>query len=575
MVSVALRQLRLFIIAVILCAIGVPAVAQPKRAGIFPLKDIRQGMRATGRTVFSGERVEDFQVEILGVLENIGPKQSLILARLSGGPLAQTGVMQGMSGSPVYMDGRLVGAVAMAFPFSKEPIAGIRLFDSSSLTANFEKPLPVSSMGSKLVNIATPVSFSGFTSAAIEHFAPQMRALGLEPMQGFSGGSSSGSAKQSPGRPIEPGSMISVQLISGDLSVGADGTVTSIDGNRIYAFGHRFLSVGATELPFARASVLALLPNLSSSFKISSTGEQLGTITADHSTAIAGELGRKPALVPLSITVNGPNGPTAYKMEMVNDNLLSPLLLQMALYSALDATERTLGTGTIRLRAKMEFQNNPVPVQIENMFAGDFNVPLQASLSTALPLAYALQNNADDLRLKKVDLVLDSYTEKKQMSIAQAWVSKREVHPGESVDVTALLVGDNGREFTKTLSYPVPIGAPLGTLYFTIADGTTMNVTEYQQFSVLQPRPSKQILTLLNKLHGNTKGYMRVWRNEASFLIESHDLAGTPPSVAMILARTQPGSGNAARNTMVAEMEFDAGDAVISGSRTVQVEVKE
>ena len=292
----------------------------------FPLKDLRQGMHATGRTVFAGDKVEDFQVEILGVLENSGPKQSIILGRLSGGPLEKTGVMQGMSGSPVYIDGKLVGAVAMAFPFSKEPIAGIRPIEEmvteqpggdgkaragfslsgDNLMAQFPKRDSRGSfdskLDSKLIDIATPVSFSGFSAGTLEHFAPQLRSLGLEPRQGVSGGAST-AAKPASG-PLQPGSMISVQLASGDLSIGADGTVTHIDGNRIYAFGHRFLSVGSTELPFARASVITLLANLSSSFKISSSGEWLGAITSDHNTAVAGELGRRPRMVPLSIAVN-------------------------------------------------------------------------------------------------------------------------------------------------------------------------------------------------------------------------------------------------------------------------------
>ena len=229
-------------------------------------------MRGTGRTVFNGNKIEDFQVEILGVLENIGPKESLILARLSGGPLEHTGVMQGMSGSPVYIDGKLIGAVAMAFPFAKDPIAGIRPIEAMlrtssaavavqradlalnerDLTRRIPRPEAVSGGEAPMIDIATPLSFGGFSRATLDAFAPQMRALGLEPRQGVTSG---GKIEPVMGNPadLKPGSMISVQLMAGDLSVGADGTVTHIDGNRIYAFGHRFLDIGSTALPFARA----------------------------------------------------------------------------------------------------------------------------------------------------------------------------------------------------------------------------------------------------------------------------------------------------------------------------------
>ena len=270
----------------------VPAVfaltaALSAQTSFFPLKDVKPGMRATGRTVFTGNQVEDFQVEILGVLDNVGPKQSLILARLSGGPLEHTGVMQGMSGSPVYIGGKLLGAVAMAFPFAKDPIAGIRPIQDMvtvsaasrpatvqraslspaerDLTRVFPKPEPVLSGEARMIDIATPLSFGGFSRATLDAFAPQLRALGLEPRQGVTGGADIPPRMGNPAD-LKPGSMISVQLLAGDMSVGADGTVTYIDGNRIYAFGHRFLAVGPTALPFARAEVITLLPNVNTSF---------------------------------------------------------------------------------------------------------------------------------------------------------------------------------------------------------------------------------------------------------------------------------------------------------------------
>ncbi len=242
------------------------------QTAFFPLKDVTPGLHGVGRIVFSGNRIDEFQVEILGVLENIGPKQSLILARLSGGPLEKTGVLQGMSGSPVYIEGKLAGAVALAFPFAKEPIAGIRpieemvrvteagrgsapsqvarnavsmasLLAGQDLTRMLPRRQEIAAGDTKLLEIATPLSFSGFTRETLDRFAPQLRALGLEPAQGLAAG---GHADPRMGDPsaLKPGSMISVELMTGDMSVGADGTITYIDGNRVYAFGHRFLAIG-------------------------------------------------------------------------------------------------------------------------------------------------------------------------------------------------------------------------------------------------------------------------------------------------------------------------------------------
>jgi hypothetical protein len=280
-------------------------------------------------------------------------------------------------------------------------------------------------------------------------------------------------------------------------------------------------------------------------------------------------------MVPLSIEVKNAGRSSSYRMDIVNDRLLSPLLMQMAMYSALDSTERTLGSSSIGLHGTVEFENETTPVRFDNIYAGDFNVPLQASLATSMPLAYALQNNLDSLSLKSINLVLDSFPQKKQMQIDQVWMSRRSVRPGEQLEITALLTGENGAELTKKLTYTVPIGASLGTLYFTVADGSSTNGSEYRQFSVTQPRPAAQILSFLNALRGNRKGYVRIWRADPAYQIEGEDLPDPPPSVSMILARAQQGSSSTPRSSKVAELEFSAGDVVISGSKTVQVEVVE
>lgn len=555
-------------------------------------------MRGTGKTVFSGDRVEDFEAEILGVLDNIGPKQSLILAKLSGGPLARTGVMQGMSGSPVYIDGRLIGAVAMAFPFATEPIAGIRPIEEMvkvgdapadrttragvsladrDLTRVLPKPEQLVTGDSRMVDVATPVSFGGFTRTTVEQFAPQLRALGLEPRQGISAGGKV-DPRMGPPSALKPGSMISVQLMAGDMSIGADGTVTYIDGNRIYAFGHRFLSVGATALPFARAEVLTLLPTLSSSFKISAAKETMGTISQDRNTAIFGTLGKRSPMVPVSIrVVRGGKPLESYSIRMVNDRFLSPLLVQMAMFSSIDATERTVGAATIRVTGEIELAGSAAPIKLNNMYAADNGSALVASLSTAIPLAYVLQSGFDNLEVRKVALDIESFGEKKQLQIDQVTAARNQVRPGETARLNVVLTGENGAEVSRTVEYAVPIGEPAGPLYFTVADGASTNIAEYRQIIGNPPKSVDQLIATVNGLRGNTKAYVRVWRAEPAYQIEGADLPDPPPSAALILGGSQPGSGSISqtRNSKVAELEISAGDVAISGSKTVQVEIKE
>ena len=580
-------------------AVCVLSVCLGAQTAFFPLQDVKAGQHGVGRTVFSGNRVEEFQVEILGVLDNIGPKQSLILARLSGGPLEHTGVMQGMSGSPVYIDGKLAGAVAMAFPFSKDPIAGIRPIQDMlgvasasavpptqrsslslgdrDLTRLLPRPEPALAGESRLIDIATPVSFGGFTRGTLEYFAPQLRALGLEPRQGVTGGGRIAARMGNPAD-LQPGSMISVQLMAGDLSVGADGTVTHIDGNRIFAFGHRFLAIGSTALPFARAEVVTLLPNLNTSFKLSAAREWMGTILQDRSTAVTGELGTSPELVPVSVRLfRAGKRLEEYKIEMVNDRLLSPLLVQMAVFSAIDATERTVGASSFRMSGEIDFHNAPAPVRLDNMYAADNGSAIQVSLSAAIPLAYVLQSNFASLRLKSFVLDLESFDEKKQLQIDQVSAARREVRPGETVDLSIVLSGENGAETTRSVRWSVPIGLEPGPLYFTVADGNVTNLTEFRQIIGATPRSPRQLITTVNNLRANTKAYVRVWRTAPAFQLEGEDFPDPPPSVSLIFSGSQSALAGISqtRNSKLGEIEVAAGDIIVSGSKTIQVEVKE
>ena len=415
----------------------------------------------------------------------------------------------------MYIDGRLAGAVAMAFPFSKDPICGIRpiedmvratalasapppqkarrgeaaavaLADRDVMHA-LPKPQAMLSGESRMIDIATPVSFGGFSRATLEAFAPQLRALGLEPRQGMTAGARIQAGMGNPAD-LKPGSMISVQLMAGDLSVGADGTVTYIDGGRVYAFGHRFLAVGSTALPFARAEVITLLPNLNTSFKLSTAREWMGTINRDGDTALSGELGKRAGMAPISIAISrGGRLVDSYQMQMVDDALLSPLLIQMAVYSVIDSTERTVGAASLRVSGQIDFQNAPAPVQLDNFFAADNGAAMQVSLNAAVPVAYVMQSGFDALRLKRVALQIEAFDQKKQLNIDTVSVSRREVHAGERVRLNVLLTGDNGSETTRQLDYQVPIGAQPGPLYFTVADAGTTNIADFRQVLTATP----------------------------------------------------------------------------------------
>src|SRR5688500_9051022 len=401
----------------------------------FPVDELKAGMVGIGRTVFEGDRLDEFKVHILGVLRNvIGTRRNLILARLEGGPLAHTGVIAGMSGSPVYIDGRLVGAVSYSLgQFSKEPIAGITPIDEMIEAATFggprrqaarvelQMPLTPDSLraslrqafswmrpfadspadvqvfgdgsvspgiGTMLRPIATPLTLGGFEGGFIDPVASAFRDQGFVPVMAGGMGQTASSRTAAPLRPGDP---VGVALMSGDLELGATGTVTEVDGNRVYAFGHPFYGLGPTQFPMTRAYVHTILPSMISSMKIASTGEVIGTVQQDRFTTIAGTLGPGPALIPVTINLTSERGTKkTFTMAMVNDQLFTPLLAYLSIMNTLSAYERQNGAASyvVRGNASVKKHGN---VAFEDLFTGDSSISGAAAYVVG-PINFLLRN---------------------------------------------------------------------------------------------------------------------------------------------------------------------------------------
>ncbi len=618
------------------------------------MKDVRPGLRGIGKTVFQGDHIEDFQVEILGVLQNFGPKQPIILARLSGGPLAETGILQGMSGSPVYIDGKLLGAVALGFPFSKQPIAGIQPIESMLAGATFDSPLagirpsvgPSIRQGSPLPfplmarrvsggfdsliqifpsspntsdftglklnspygdlsELLTPLAISGFSSQALTLLDAPLHRLGLTTMPfaaSFPGEAipmnEVGTPPQvSPANParvstindlktlnLKPGSMISVGLITGDWNMTADGTVTYIDGKRIYAFGHRLLNIGSTEMPLAFSDVIACIPNTNSSFKLSAPRQWIGAILSDHATAIAGEIGRIARTIPVEIAVNsGATGPHTYHLQLVNDRLLTPFLTQAALFSTLDATERTIGVGTLKLQGEIHFEGNLPPLVVHDLFVSDSGLAQQVSADAVVTLAFVLGGGFQNLRIKDMSFRLDELDSKKQLRLAQAWTSAHDVRAGETLEITAILQAENGVEVVRTIPYQVPVGAPLGALNLTLSDASTLNFPDFAGIAQSQFKTPASMIEAVNGYRNSEYLYIRIWRQQPAFNVAGPmpggELSDPPPSVALVLADTSSSASSGvtatARGSDVGQLRVALPGYVVTGAKTIQIEVKD
>lgn len=555
---------------------------------ILPVSELSPGMAATARTVFAGQSAEEFPLRILGVLRNTGPNQNLILGRLLTPRLEQTGVMQGMSGSPVYVDGQLIGAIAFAFPFAKEPIAGIRPIEEMLRSA----PAAPRTLAQRVhlgsptllppgsptptdgpIAVLTPVSLAGFTANTLSHFAAGFRDLGFALQQG-AGGAAPGTR---PAQPLAPGDMISVQLLRGDLNAGADGTVTHIDGDRIYAFGHRFLAAGNVELPFARAEVITPLPNLNQSFKISQSLTPAGTIHFDGDAAISGRLGPLPTLTPLRIRFLAPGANHTYNVELARHALLSPLLLQMAIFSTLDHHFHSAGGGSIDVEARFTYPNLPDPLLVTNRYSGDNNLPLAVSLGAALPFAFLQQNSPETLLPAAIELTLAASPQHSAWVLEQLTADRLRGRPGSTLTLTARLRGPAGAEQLHQVPFSLPAWLEPGqTLTITAADAFTTNLLDFRSF--YQPggptfRSSAHLIETLNRLHPNNSLHFRAFHAAPAYQSAGQELGNLPPSIAATLQRS-PGAYLPTHQSRLLNQRLLLPTGTVAGSRYLTLEIE-
>src|SRR5256714_11913242 len=353
----------------------VPAtIRATSRTVLFDLDELRPGMKGVARTVFSGTEPQEFNLEILGLLAGFsGPRQSTIIARLSGPNVDRTGVFAGMSGSPVFIDNKLVGAIAYSFPFAKEPICGITpikqmidIFEqgrekprtgearavsfSSLASAEWKTSLPKQAvgatslvapvatnsplaplMGQQIQPIATPVVFSGINQETLSLFSAQLTAAGLLPVSGVGGAGKVTPLEPFDEKTLRPGTSVTVELARGDYSIAAAGTVTYRDGDKIYAFGHPFLGLGGADMPMTESSVVTVIPNTFNSFKLAVPGRMVGSISQDRATGIFGQLGHASRMIPVKLTLHTSRAQDEqFKYEIVSDEYLTPLLLSLS-----------------------------------------------------------------------------------------------------------------------------------------------------------------------------------------------------------------------------------------------------
>lgn len=580
---------------------------------VFPLSEIREGMRGTARSVFRGTKSEEFNVEILGVMPNwIGPKQDVIIGRLSGTNAERTFVFAGMSGSPVYIDGRLVGAISYSFPFAKEPICGItpfeqmtslveqapsvklasaspRTFSYSELRANLWQPSFVVNWNDRLASgfstdsrlmavagqtlkpIATPVTFAGISQKTLDAFSSYFLNIGILPVAAAASNASISPLKPYNENTLLGGDSVVVHLARGDIDIAAAGTVTLRDGAKIYAFGHPFFSLGATSLPMSESHVVTVVPNANNSFKLAVPDSLVGTMTQDRATGIYGSLGSSPRMLPIKVRFTNSRGRSEeMNFESAFDELLTPLIVTVGVTNSIVAQERGIGDTTIEVKGEITVRGEQ-PITINRRFAGNQAVNF-ASSSAAVPLAALLRSNFEGLDITGVTLNIRAVDGSKTAVLDRLSVDKTQVRAGETVEITAFERTESGKIIEQKIPLRIPADTNAGTMTITVGDGNAVQ----QNSAVIQftPRSAAELISTINRLKRPDRLYAVLTRTTTGAVVGASEMPNLPPS--MLATMNNDRSAGGAKPTILTtifEIELPSLEYIVSGSQSLSIEV--
>src|SRR5246127_4008133 len=581
-------------------AAQVPASQPPKTTETIPVSQIHTGMRGVAYTVFQGTKPEPMDVEVLGVLKNMnGPKGDIILVRLHGAKAEYTGVVAGMSGSPVYFDGKLAGALAFRIgEFSKEPIAGVTpIADMLEINALDKIPggissasvgsvnaatktsgpgepstLPIQNVANYLKPIEAPLVFNGFSEEAVKLFAPQFAASGIVPVMG----AGSSSDEKQP-EPLEPGSAVSAVLVRGDMDIAATCTVTYIDPQRLLACGHPLLQFGSVDLPMNKAQVLATLPSPLNAFKIVNTTERAGVFVQDRHTGILGVLGKQPEMIPVTLTIHGGGNTKEFHYEVLNNPRLSPVAIMATVFNALHGVNEYGEEITYRLNASINVKGFP-EVGLRNMFTpGENGQPaaMAAALSLGERFGRIYDNPYSAPAVNSVKLDFNLVRERRWARLESARTDVTEARPGDQIIVETVLAPYRGERVVRQIPVKIPTSASKGNLRILVSDGDTLDRMNRTNPAFGRKLDLASTIALLNKEHANNRLYVSLLEADPEARVADKLMPTLPISVMNVMDGMR---GNQemieSGESSVDETKTPPLDYVVSGAQLLTVTVK-
>jgi hypothetical protein len=600
--------LALTVLLLLTATVSLPAADD----GTLPIDQIQPGMKGIAYTIFSGDTVEPMDLVVIGVLRNaLGPKLDVILVQLLGEKPEHSGVVAGMSGSPVYINGKLVGALSLRLGmFTKEAIGGVtpiaNMYDiNKALPADgaakaaavgsmpkpdasawatmaagssaLRIPLPAdlarrASLDSRsfLVPIETPLIMTGVYPETIAQFGSQFSALGLTAMAGGTAAPSPEDAK------LKPGDMVGMELVGGDLSFDAGCTVTAIVGDRVFACGHPLFSYGDVSMPLTRGHVVMTLNSSMASTKIMSSGGVIGTLTEDRTTAVVGRLGPGPRMIPMDVSIVTPEEEKQFHFKVAEIRQLTPLLVAVSAFNGISGNTAYTEGATLQLSGTIDLKDHG-SVKLEDLYA-----PQDSGAPGGLQIAFAVLRTFSEIftnpyelpKVDKISLRVTSIPERRSASIESAWSEKSEVEPGETIGVKVLLRPYRGSPFIQEIPITIPMQTTRGPLELLVSDGDTLNRMTQQFGAPSQLAGLDELVAMMNRERHNDRLYASLLQPTPTLLVEDKELPNVPLSEINIMdQRRNPGAARLLNQSAAGEWSVPM-NQVIAGQRALTITVK-
>ncbi len=584
------------------------------KTAIFPLKDIKPGLQATAWTVFQGTQPEPVPVEIIGVWKKANGPNDVILGKM-GGKAERTNVAGGMSGSPVYIDGKLVGAIALRISvFSPDTICGITPIESMLEVGDFDvsHPQPPAG-GSRLAElpqdlmqrlvaagvaesslprdrpllepIATPVMFSGFSPGVLRQFAPLLEQMGISAADTGGGGATTLDWKPVKGwqTSLNPGESIAGILISGDLSATGTGTVTYNDGKRVLAFGHPFMNLGPVDMPMAKSEIVMTLASSYQPNKLPNTTEVVGALHQDRFSGIMGELGDQAPMVPVHLKLRSLDGSSKvtkekdFNFQVFVNQKYTPALMMATLANTLQQINEFADEITYRVSGNVEVAGGG-KMNVSTVLAGnDGAAPPMLLLANWWGDKFnrLFANPVSMPTLTKVDCTIDLLPDRRTAAIDSAWTPAAEVEAGSEIPVKVFLQPYRGERIERTVTVKIPAGLAKGEHRILFSDADTLNRLQSSAAAASRYMDIPEIVSLLNQERSNNRLYVSLVEPRATYFTNDKTLPDLPGSMLNLLEADHSASKSLAGTPETAQEQLSIPfEEMVSGSYSLRVVVR-